>query len=95
MSKVCSNDGWHKQNDEVQRLIGRAQAERRAKFEDPAGFRGGDPSRHWGSKFDFASRLDWFITAMTAKIALPTTAVVEAGLQKRDNERARSEYMQQ
>jgi hypothetical protein len=38
MSKVCSSDGWHKRNGEVQRLIGRAQAERKEKFEDPPYF---------------------------------------------------------
>jgi hypothetical protein len=73
MSKVCTNEGWHKQNDEVLRLVGRARAERKARFENPAGFRDGDPEKHWGSKFDFAMRLDWFITAMSAKIALPGT----------------------
>jgi hypothetical protein len=71
MSKVCSNEGWIKQNNEVLRLVGRANADRQAKYNDAAGFRGGDPTKHWGSKFDFASRMDWFIVAMTAKNLLP------------------------
>jgi hypothetical protein len=64
MSKVCSYEGWIKQNNAVLRLVSCATADRQARYNDPAGFRGGDSTEHWGSKFDFASRLDWFIVAM-------------------------------
>jgi hypothetical protein len=69
MSKLCSTDAWKRQDTEVARLISKAKEFREQKTSDSSSFRDGDPERHWGSKFDFATRLKWFIDVAGSQMA--------------------------
>ena len=68
MSKLCSTESWRRQDAEVNRLIDRANQFRAEKFSDATLFRDDLPERHWGSKYDFAVRLQWFIDVMGSEI---------------------------